>query len=126
MIGGGPIKGKAQELFKGQPVVDLVFEFGIGVDAEPLLKEHAFKEEQRRIGVSTFTAGTNGIVSHQDLFNANPVNGIIEIIHEFEAAVMFEGTSECQVSLPRRSGRSYWGQAQILILEILNVFLPAL
>jgi hypothetical protein len=55
----------------------LVFEFGLGVDAKPLLKEHAFKKEQRRIGVSTLTAGAYGIMTYQDLFNAPPIDGVI-------------------------------------------------
>ena len=58
MIGGGPIKGEAEELFKGEPVINLVFKFGIGVDAKPLLKEHAFKKEQRGPSSGTFATGT--------------------------------------------------------------------
>ena len=34
----------SESRFKGQSVIDLVFEFGIGVDAEPFLKEHAFEQ----------------------------------------------------------------------------------
>lgn len=44
MIRGGHIKGQIQEFLKGDPIVDLAFQFGIGRDAEPFLKEHTFKE----------------------------------------------------------------------------------
>ena len=36
---------------KGQPVVDLVFEFWIGVDTELLLKEHTLEKQLRRVGI---------------------------------------------------------------------------
>ena len=36
------IKRHPQEFFKRDPVVDLSFQFGIGVDTEPLLQEKAF------------------------------------------------------------------------------------
>jgi hypothetical protein len=88
MIGRGSIEREPEELFKGQPVVDLIFEFGIGVDAEPLLKEHTLEKQQRRVRIGTFTAGTDGIVSHQDLFNALPIDSVIERIHKFEAAIV--------------------------------------
>jgi hypothetical protein len=38
MILRGSIERETEELFKGQPIIDLVFEFGIGVDAEPFLR----------------------------------------------------------------------------------------
>jgi hypothetical protein len=42
VIRRGLIKGKLKKLFKEQPVVDLVFQFGIEVDAEPLFELQAF------------------------------------------------------------------------------------
>ena len=39
MIGGWEVEGKPQEFFEGNPVVDLGFQFGIGVDSESLLEE---------------------------------------------------------------------------------------
>ena len=88
MIRRRPIERESEEFFEGQPVIDLVFKFGVGVDAEPFLKEHAFKEQQRGIGIGAFTAGSHGIMSHQDLFNAIPIDGVIEFVHEFEAAIV--------------------------------------
>ena len=88
MIRRRPIERKPEEFFEGQTVVDLVFEFGVGVDAEPFLKEHAFEKQQGRVGIGAFTAGSHGVMSHQDLFNAPPINGVIELVHEFEAAIV--------------------------------------
>jgi hypothetical protein len=72
MIGRGSIEREPEELFKGQPVVDLIFDFGIGVDVEPLLKEHTLEKQQGWVRIGTFPTSTDGIVSHQDLFNAIP------------------------------------------------------
>lgn len=77
MIGRGPIEREPEELFKGQPVVDLVFEFGIGIDAEPLLKEHTLKKQQQRVRVGTLSACTDGIMGHHDVFNARPIDSVI-------------------------------------------------
>jgi hypothetical protein len=44
-------EGKGEELFEGQTIIDLVFEFRIVVDMEPFLKHRAFKQEQRRISI---------------------------------------------------------------------------
>jgi len=41
---------KPQEAFEGQPVVDLVFQLGVGLNPEPLLQEQAFEEHQWRVG----------------------------------------------------------------------------
>ena len=38
-----------------------------------------------RVGIGTFAAGADGIVSHQDWFDATPIDGVIERIHPFEA-----------------------------------------
>ena len=75
MIRRGFAQGQAEEFFKGQPVIDLVFEFGIGIDiypvefedystgAKPLLQQHAFKQQYGRVGVSPFAAGPYGVVT---------------------------------------------------------------
>ncbi len=88
MIGRWSVERELEELFKGQSVIDLIFEFRVGIDTEPLLKEHTLKEQQGRVRICTFTAGTDGIVSHQDLFDAVPSDGVIERIHKFETAIV--------------------------------------
>ena len=45
MIGSVIFKGEPQELFEGYSVVDLGFQFRVGIDAEPLLEEEAFHKE---------------------------------------------------------------------------------
>ena len=51
MIGSGIVKGKPQELFEGDSVVDLGFQLRVGIDLEPLLKKKAFHKEKRRIDI---------------------------------------------------------------------------
>jgi len=74
MIRRGLSKGQAEEFFKRQPVIDLIFEFGIVIDAcpvgpedrtgaEPLLQQYAFKQQHRGISISAFAAGTYGVVT---------------------------------------------------------------
>ena len=52
---GGVVRGrlaerKVQEGFEGEPVVDLVFQLGVGLNTEPLLQQQAFEEHERRVG----------------------------------------------------------------------------
>jgi hypothetical protein len=51
MIGSGIVEGEPQELFERDAIIDLGFQFGIGIDLEPLLKEKAFHKNQGRIGI---------------------------------------------------------------------------
>jgi hypothetical protein len=53
----GLAEGKAQEGFEGEPVVDLVFQFRIRLDTEPLLEQQAFEQHQRRVGAGALLAG---------------------------------------------------------------------
>jgi hypothetical protein len=59
MIGNGIVKRKPQKLFEGDSVVDLGFQFRIGIDLKPLLKNKAFHENKRRIGIVSFEALAN-------------------------------------------------------------------
>jgi hypothetical protein len=70
MIWSGIIKRESQELFERDPIVDLGFQFWIGVDLEPLLQEEAFQEGQRRIGVIPYGTFSDGIVSHGQIIDA--------------------------------------------------------
>ena len=65
MIGRNIIKRQPQELLEGIPVVDLGFQFQIGVDFKPLLKKQAFHQENRRVGAVSLKAFTDGIVSQK-------------------------------------------------------------
>ena len=50
MIGRSIIKRKPEKLFERDSVVDLGFQFWIGIDFKPLLKKQAFHKEKRRVG----------------------------------------------------------------------------
>jgi len=66
------INRKAQELLEGDSVVDLGFQLWIGVDPEPLLKEKTFQEDQRGIGLVSFGAFADRIISHDQIFYSQP------------------------------------------------------
>jgi hypothetical protein len=97
MIGSDIIKRKAQELFEGIPVVDLGFQFGIGVDFKPLLKQQAFHQEERRVGAVALKAFTDGVVSEQERFDSGPINGPIDIFHSLDGPVLFHGVKNGDV-----------------------------
>jgi acyl carrier protein phosphodiesterase len=74
MIGSGIVKGKPQELFEGDSVVDLGFQLRVGIDLKPLLKKKALHKENRRIGVISFKAFTDGVISQKQGFYSGPVH----------------------------------------------------
>ena len=90
MVGRWFAKGQIEELFKRKTVIDLVFEFRIGLDTEPFLEHHALKQQQRGPCPGTFASGTDGIMVHEDLVNAALVNGFVELVHEFKTSVVFD------------------------------------
>ena len=94
MIGRRLIKGKTQKLLKGGPVVDLGFQFRIGVDLEPLLEQEAFHQDQRWIGLVSFGAFTDGIVSQEQVFDSGPIHNGIDLLHSFDGPVTFQGRKQ--------------------------------
>ena len=74
MIRRWHVERQVKEFFKGDAVINLAFQFGIRRDiypvksegnltgAKPFLKEHAFKEHQRRICISAFIAFSDFIM----------------------------------------------------------------
>ena len=60
------------------------------MDTEPLLEHHALKQQQRWPCPGTFATDADHIMVHKDFVDAGPVNGVVEFIHEFETAVVFE------------------------------------
>ena len=95
MVGRGPIKRKPHEPFKRWTIIDLFFQFRIGIDPKPLLQQHAFKPYHGRVCISTFATGTHRIMVQQDAFNPGPVNRGIQFRHEFKTAI--EGAFQSQV-----------------------------
>ena len=87
MIGGVFIHGNPQEFFEGDPVVDLGFQFGIGIDAEPLLQKQAFQKQQGMIGIVSFGAFADRIVSDHQPFDAAPVDGVVDLFHSLDGTV---------------------------------------
>ena len=57
------VEEKPQKGFEGQPVSDLVFQFGVRGDAEPILKRQAFEQHQGRVGAGAFLAGSHGVMA---------------------------------------------------------------
>jgi len=90
MIGRSIIKRQPQELLEGIPVVDLGFQFRIGVDCKPLLKKQAFHQENRWVGAVSLKAFTDGIVSQKQALDSGP-------IHSLDGPVLFHGVKNGNV-----------------------------
>ena len=56
MVRRGFAEGQTQEFLEGQPVVDLIFQFGIGGNTKPFLQQQAFEQQDGRIGFGAFLA----------------------------------------------------------------------
>ena len=78
MIRRGLIKRKFQKIFKGDPAIDLCFQFEIGVNMEPLLKKKALEQKQRKISACIFQAFTDGIMLQQQTSHRRSVNDGID------------------------------------------------
>ncbi len=74
MIGSGIVKGESQEYFEGVSVIDLSFQFRIGVDVKPLLKQQAFHKQYRRISFGASGAFADGIGPQEQFFDSGPIN----------------------------------------------------
>ena len=97
MIGGRKINRELQECPEGVSIVYLGFQFGIGIDAEPLLEEKAFEKNKRGIGFISFKAFADGIVSEKDLFDGLPIDGCINFFHSFDGPIPFAGVKKSNV-----------------------------
>jgi hypothetical protein len=91
MVGRMLIKGKTQKLLEGDPVVDLGFQFRIGIDLEPLLKKKAFHKDKRRPCLIAFVAFADGITSQKQIFDAGPIHDGVDLFHSFDGPVLFHG-----------------------------------
>jgi len=113
MIGRMLKEGQIHELVEGDPVVDLVLQFRVGIDPVPLLQEKPFEQHQGRIGVGAFETAPHGIMRHQDLFDFRPINRLADLFQSFEAALMFHGFQ-----------RRYFGEGHVL-LDLLVIHIPS-
>jgi len=91
MIGRGVVKGESQEFFEGVSVIDLGFQFRIGVDVKPLLKQQAFHKQDRRISFGASGAFADGIGSHEQFFDSGPIDDGINLLHSFDGPVFLHG-----------------------------------
>ena len=97
MIGGRLIEGHSEKLLKGDPVVDLGFQFGIGVNTEPFLEEETFQKKQRRIGFISFVTFPDGVISDKDAVNVGPIDSGIDLLHSFDGAVAIERVEKSDI-----------------------------
>ncbi len=101
MIRRGLIKRKSQELLKGDPVIDLGFQFRIGINMESLLNQEALEQKQRRISGSAFNIFTNAIMFQKQAFDRRPVNNGIDFFHTGNGTVMFQESINPRFSISR-------------------------
>jgi len=94
MIWGRLVERDSQEFLKRYSVVDLGFQFGIGIDAEPLLEKETFEEEKRGIGFIPFVTFSDGIISHKDSINSGPIYDGIDLLHPVDGAIMLKGVEK--------------------------------
>ena len=94
VIRRGFIHGQFQELLERTPIVDLSFQFGIGIDVEPLLQEQAFQKQKGMVGKVAFRALTDGIVSENQAFNSAPVDDLVDFLHSFDGPVTIRRVEE--------------------------------
>jgi len=90
VIGREFIHGQFQEFFERTPIVDLGFQFGIGVDVKPLLQKQAFQKQEGMVGIVALRALTDGIVSEHQAFDPGPVDDIVDLFHSLDGAVTIQ------------------------------------
>jgi len=97
MIRSGIIERKPQELLEGDPIIDLSFQLGVGIDFKPLLDQEAFHEDQRRVGFVAIGTFPDGIVFHEQLINTRPVHDSADLFHSFDGPVLFNGSKKRKI-----------------------------
>jgi len=97
MIGSIVVKGKPQESSEGCSVVDLSFQFRVGINAKPLLEQKAFHKYQRRISCVALCALPNGIASHEQVFDSGPIHDGVDLLHSFDGPVLLHGRKEGEI-----------------------------
>jgi hypothetical protein len=98
------IHGQSQKGLKGDPIVDLAFQFGIRGDLKPFLQHQALEQQQRRIGLAAFGALSGVIELVEQQLDRLPVNRQIQLFEHGQGAVFigmdFDGKiSEGKVTL---------------------------
>lgn len=97
MIGRRLVKRKSQKLFERDSIINLGFQFRIGIDFKPLLEKKAFHQEERRIGIIAFKAFPSGVVYQKQVFNSGPVNRNIDQFHSLDGPVLFDRVKKREI-----------------------------
>ena len=97
MIGSWIIKGETQEFLKRDPVIDLSFQFGVGIDLKPLLEQEAFHKYQGRIGFIAIGTLADGIVFHEHIIDSGPIHDGVDLLHSFDGPVLFDGSKKREI-----------------------------
>ena len=97
MIGCGIVEGEPQELLERDAIVDLGFQFGIGIDLEPLLEQEAFHKHYGRIGAISRSAFSDGIIVHDQRVYAGPVDDAIDLFHSGDGPILFDGRQKREI-----------------------------
>jgi hypothetical protein len=64
--------------------------------------------------VGTFLAGADGVMAEQDGLHARPVDGIVELLHELDAAVSFQAVGNGEVGEIQDAGDLFESRAHLL------------
>jgi len=107
MIRGALIQREPQKALEGKAVVDLVFQFGIRGNPEPFLKQQAFIKDQGRISVGAFSAGSHGVVAHQNGLDSRPIDGFFDLFQRLETPVVLQGLFHGQIGEGKRLVKSF-------------------
>ena len=97
MIGSGIIEGKTQELLEGDSVINLSFQFGVGIDLKPLLKQEAFHKYQWRPGFIALGTPADGIVFHEQIIDSRPIHDVVDLFHSLYGPVLFDGSKKREI-----------------------------
>ena len=98
MIGRRIFEGEPQELLEGDAIVDLGFQFGVGVDLEPLLQEKAFNKNYGWIRIIASGAFSDGIVFHDQIVDSGPIHDGVDLLHPGDGPVLFDGRRKREIS----------------------------
>jgi len=96
-VGRGLIHGHPKELLEGDPIVDLGFQLGIGIDMEPLLQKQAFQKQKGMVGFASFSAFADGIASEDQWLDLGPVDDSADLLHSFDGPVAIQGVKKGDV-----------------------------
>jgi hypothetical protein len=97
MVRRGLIQRKTQKRFKGDAVIDLALKLGVRGDLKPFLKQQAFKEQQRWVGLAAFGALAGGIRAIEQLVDRFPVDGKVQLFEQGHGAVFIGESFNSQV-----------------------------